>query len=171
VTATAEKLEDVLKQLADLQRIAVSETRVGNDLEADASPDAAAEEDRLEENWQQLRAYWFANGERLDTVIENIPQARIKSRFRRMPRTDYPAIINSLANEGWITDSARKLSLELHKEFLSHRSRRRPVTDSIVGAARSRDGILAHELGQTLVPPPREPSPAAPGKTQPEAVV
>jgi hypothetical protein len=170
VTSTAEKLEDVLKQLADLQRIAVSENRISGPIEANASLDDAAEEDAHEQNWQKLREYWFSNGERLDAVIEAIGNARIRSRFRRMPRTDYPAIINALANEGWISNSARGLSLELHREFLSHRSRRRPVTDSIVGAAATRDRLLAQELERTA---PASPGGGAtpPGTRVPEEVV
>jgi len=170
VTSTAEKLEDALKQLADLQRIAVSEQRPSGPTESAASTGDEAEEDQVEENWQKLRGFWFSNGERLDAVIEKIPNARKRSRFRRMPRTDYPGIINALADEGLISNSARKLSLELHREFMSHRSRKRIVTESIVGAARSRDAMLAHELAK-VVPPSGEPSDAPPGTTLPEPVV
>jgi hypothetical protein len=170
VTSTAEKLEDALKQLADLQRIAVSEQGAGDGAETVASSGGAAEEDKFEQNYQQLRAYWFANGERLDAVIERIPQARVRSRIRRMPKTDYPAIINALASEGKISEAARELSLELHKEFLSHRSRKKPVTDAIVGAAKVRDAMLAKELEPPPSPPPA-PSADAVGKTDPEPVV
>lgn len=146
VTSTAEKLEDVLKQLADLQRIAVSEQGAGEGVVGSVSSKGEDEDEKLDENWEQLRSYWFANGERLDAVIENIPQARLRSRIRRIPKTDYRKIINALAHEGKISEAARKLSLELHKEFLSHRSRQKPVTESIVGAAQVRDAILAKEL-------------------------
>jgi hypothetical protein len=169
VTSTAEKLEDVLKQLADLQRIAVSEQLPGDGAQS-ASLGDDSDEDRLDDNWQRLRGYWFANGERLDAIIESIPHARKRSRFRRMPRTDYPSIINALADERLISGAARDLSLALHREFMSHRSRKRPVTDSIVGAAESRDAILAHELGKGILGPSDPPS-VQQGTSQPEPVV
>jgi len=149
VTSTAEKLEDALKQLADLQRIVVSEQ--GPDAVPDGGATPTVDADRLEENWQKLRSFWFANGERLDAVIERIPNSRVRSRFRRMPKTDYPSIIHALTEEGRISRAACELSLELHKEFLSHRSRKKPVTDSIVGAAQVRDAMLEQELN-TIVP-------------------
>ena len=63
----------------------------------------------------------------------------------------------------------RKSSLELHQEFLRHRSRRKHVTDSIIGAAQVRDAMLAKELDTPLALTSAH-SPYS-RKTEPEPVV
>jgi hypothetical protein len=152
IKATAERLEEVVQRLGDLQRLAVSE-RDQIQLTAIEPTDSgvavpAAIEDRDAQNWEKLREYWNANGRRLDDVIERIPEKRRRTKFQRMPRTNYPAIINGLADEKLISEVARQASLNLHRVFMSYRPRNRKVPDDVVGELAVYDAQLEQELSQ-----------------------
>lgn len=146
----AEKIEETFAQIANLQRLAVSERTDGATSElaagngrATTAPPSPPEEDR---NWERLREIWNNNGERLDGVIERITDKRRRARFQRMPRTNYPAIINALGDEGYISEAARNASLELHSTFMSYKPRNRKIPDSAVAGLEVLDRMLTHEL-------------------------
>lgn len=146
----AEKIEETFAQIANLQRLAVSERTDGTTSElaigngrATTAPPLPPEEDR---NWERLREIWNNNGERLDGVIERITDKRRRARFQRMPRTNYPAIINALGEEGYISEAARNASLELHSTFMSYKPRNRKIPDSAVAGLEVLDRMLTHEL-------------------------
>lgn len=147
----AEKIEGTYAQIASLQRLTVSERTDATTEEAPpqtmngqiAQSIPTPEEDH---NWERLRELWNANGERLDEVIERIPDKRRRSKFQRMPRTNYSAIINALGDADLITEAARQASLELHSKFMSYKPRNRTIPDAAVAAVEVLDRMLAHEL-------------------------
>jgi len=146
----AEKIEETFAQIASLQRLAVSERTDSSSAEASASsgrivtaPPTPSED---EKNWERLREIWNNNGERLDGVIERITDKRRRARFQRMPRTNYPAIINALGDEGYISEAARNASLELHSTFMSYKPRNRKIPDSAVAGLEVLDRMLAYQL-------------------------
>ncbi len=144
----AEKIEETFAQIANLQRLTVSERTENSPEETPptngraASPPPPSEEP----NWERLRELWNNNGERLDKVIEAIPDKRRRGRFQRMPRTNYPAIINALADEKLISEAARTASLDLHSTFMSYKPRNRKIPDSVVASKEVLDAMLAVEL-------------------------
>lgn len=155
-----EKLEEIFAQVANLQRMTVSER---TDTPADQSlepPRGNSIEpppiDPDQQNWERLRELWNKNGERLDGVIEKISDKRKRGRYQRMPRTNYPAIINALADERFISETARKASLDLHGIFMSYKPRNRTIPDQAVGSMEVLDKILEHELPVDI----EEPMPA-----------
>ena len=109
-------------------------------------------------NWERLRELWNANGARLDEVIERIPAKRLRTKFARMPKTSYPAIINALADAKFISEAARKASLDLNTTFMSYKPRNRKIPDAAVGAIELLDKQLAQEIGGYL--PDDDPSPS-----------
>lgn len=149
----AAKIEGTYAQLASLQRLQVSER-------SDAGPDSvqptdgpstgAAISSTEDHNWERLRELWNANGERLDEVIENIPDKRRRTRFQRMPRTNYPAIIDALAEADFLSEAARNASQELHATFMSYKPRNRKIPNSAVAALEVLDKMLEHELRSTV---------------------
>ena len=165
IQETAEKIEDALKQIGDLQRIAVSQrTDAEPSLEAarDGGPKSAnlpsVEVDR---NWEELRALWNINGMRLDDVISRIQDKRRRDKFKRMPRTNYPAIIDALGDAKFISEAARKHSQELHSTFMSFKPRNRAIPDDIVERLRVYDQMLEHELSGTTTTASALPSSSA----------
>lgn len=156
----SEKIEETFAQIANLQRLAISE-RTGTSAEADLAPNrvnpnvAATEPTPLapeeDKNWERLRELWNNNGERLDAVIDRISDKRRRARFQRMPRTNYPAIINALADDGYISNAARNASLQLHSTFMSYKPRNRKIPDEAVASLEVLDTMLAHELSMTSI--------------------
>ena len=142
----AEKIEETFAQIANLQRLTVSERTNPPENPNEPAPAAAeiGEEDR---NWERLRELWNNNGERLDDVIERISDKRRRGRFQRMPKTNYPAIINALGDAGCISEPARNASLQLHSTFMSYKPRNRKIPDEAVASLEVLDRMLSHELG------------------------
>jgi hypothetical protein len=155
IQSTAEKIEEALRKLGDLQRLAVSE-RLAAPTEAQAQ-DAADGIEPVDENWERLRELWNLNGARLDDVIERIPDKRRRNRFSRMDRRNYPAIITGLADESIINLAAKEGSLKLHATFLRNR-RNRNIPDQMIGDLQVLDGILEKELA-----PPKQADDVSPG--------
>jgi hypothetical protein len=161
MTEMAEKIEETFAQIANLQRLTVSE-RSGPAVEG-AVPQSAngrttqsiSDEER---NWERLRELWNANGERLDAVIERITDKRRRGRFRKMSRNNYPAIIDALATQGYISEPARKASQDLHSAFMSYKPRNRKIPDEAVGALEVLDRMLQKELGLPDDEPPKAPN-------------
>lgn len=164
INQMAEKIEETFAQIANLQRQAVSQrTEAATDEEASPArngPVAIESPSTEERNWERLRELWNANGERLDRVIERIADKRRRARFQRMPRTNYPAIIDALAAQGIISEAARKASLDLHSTFMSYKPRNRIIPDAAVAAVEVFDRMLEQELGPPSddEPPTQPPS-------------
>lgn len=147
----AEKIEGTYAQIASLQRLAVSERTEASpeELPSDAvngSGMQAAQAPTEDRNWERLRELWNANGERLDEVIESVSDKRRRSRFQRMPRTNYPAIIDALAEARLISEPAREASLKLHSVFMSYKPRNRRIPDAAIAAMEVLDRMLQLEL-------------------------
>ena len=144
IQLTAERIEETLQKLGDLQRLAVSE-RI--DVPADAPAEHATHRAELDDkNWERLRELWNMNGARLDDVIEHIPDKKRRNKFSRMDRRNYPAIINGLADQNLISQTAREGSLKLHATFVGYRPRNRDIPDHVIGDLEVADTILENEL-------------------------
>jgi hypothetical protein len=156
----AEKIEETFAQIANLQRLTVSERTDTAGPESDGPTPAAAPQPEEDRNWERPRELWNSNGERLDEVIERIPDKRRRGKFQRMPRTNYPAIINGLGDEEYISDAARNASLQLHSIFMSYKPRNRRIPDDAVANTEVLDRMLAHEL--RLPPSEDEMAPSTP---------
>lgn len=160
----SEKVEEAVLKIGDLQRLPVSE-RIDASANSFADPThpgpfapttTNADEDT---NWEKLREYWNANGARLDLAIERIPEKRKRTKYSRMDRRNYPAIINGLADDGYISETARRGSLDLHATFVRFRPRNREIPDKVIGDLGVLDKILENEfaqlpdIGERLPPP------------------
>ena len=162
----AEKIEETFAQIANLQRLAVSE-RTDTTAAQEVIPPSAnghivpqePEQDSDARNWERLRELWNNNGERLDSVIDRILDKRKRGKFQRMPRTNYTAIINALAEERYISEAARNASVQLHTIFMSYKPRNRKIPDEAVGSVEVLDRMLNAEI--PIPPNDDEPSPAA----------
>ncbi|MGL4398104.1 MAG: hypothetical protein ACRCS9_16325 [Hyphomicrobium sp.] len=149
----AEKIEETFAQIANLQRLTVSErtdTAAVEEIpqpmtDGHAVPTIAAQNPDIK-NWERLRELWNNNGERLDSVIDRIPDKRKRGKFQRMPRTDYRAIINALADENYISEAVRNASVQLHSTFMSYKSRNRQIPDEAVGSVEVLDRMLEKEI-------------------------
>lgn len=163
IQGMAEKVEETVLRLGDIQRLQVSE-RTEEAVDAALAPASATDDDQ---NWERLREIWNANGVRLDEAIERIPDKRRRARFGRMDRRNYPAIINGLADEHLISETARAKSLELHSIFVRYRPRNRRIPDDVIGNLTVLDRMLADELQRRQ--PSRNGSPTV-DRTQPATV-
>jgi hypothetical protein len=146
IKKTSEKLEEILQQIADLQRLNISERTQDESVEQSAA--ASVIETDVDENYDRLRELWNANCQRIDAVRQAILHKARRARFAKMPRTNYPAIINQLALERLISDATKDHSIELHKTFMSYKSRNRSVPDEAIGRLVVLDRMLENELGQ-----------------------
>lgn len=158
---SAERVEEALTKLGDLERQAVSErVEVSSGPPVAATTTAAIESD--ESNWERLRELWNANGRRLDRVIEQIPEKRRRNRFSQMSRRNYAGIIEALGAEKLITPAATEASLKLHTTFMSFKPRNRPIPDTAVADVIVLDALLETELSsnptQTTTPPNDRPT-------------
>lgn len=150
----AEKLDENVLRIGALQRLTVSE-RVGEvaegDVPAGVSNGLTGPPDE-EDNWEKLRELWNANGARLDVAIERIPDKRKRSRFARMDRRNYPAIIDGLAADDFISPVAREGSLRLNREFMRFRVRNRRVPDQLIADLMVLDRMLEAEFSKNMPP-------------------
>ena len=153
IDETSAKIEDAIKQISELQRIAVSE-RIEATSPSDNAPiregtDSTLSSNKDNDNWEALREIWNSNGARLDDVISRISSRRRREKFVRMPKTRYPDIINGLATEGFISNVARDASLRLHQTFMSYKPRNRPIPDQVVADMSVLNDMLAEEMSKT----------------------
>jgi hypothetical protein len=82
----------------------------------------------------------------LEAVIDRIPDKKLQRRLRRMPWTNYAAIINALGDESVITNTAREASLRLNAAFMKYRRHKSEVSDQAIGAMEIYDRQLEVEL-------------------------
>jgi hypothetical protein len=109
------------------------------------APDDAAAGER---NWEQLREYWRRNSRRLEFIIEQISDGRVKGAFDRLPRTNYVRIIHKLQGQGRISAAAAEASKSLITEFNRYRPRNRSIPDEVIEPL----SVLDRQLDQELVP-------------------
>jgi hypothetical protein len=143
--------EEAVLKLGDLQRQTVSErTETPAPQTAVALPNGQTTPETDGANWEKLRELWNANGARLDVAIERIPDKRRRTKYSRMDRRNYPAIINGLADEKFISETARKGSLDLHATFVRHRPRSRAIPDQVIADMVVLDRMLEAEFNESL---------------------
>jgi hypothetical protein len=111
IKKTSEKLEEILQQIADLQRLNISERTQDESTEQSAT--VSANQFDVDENYDRLRELWNANCQRIDAVRQAILHKSRRARFAKMPRTNYPAIINQLAAERLISEATRDHSIDI----------------------------------------------------------
>jgi len=137
-----ERFRALSDQVIGLQEEAVSQRTDAGPLPAEA----AADVDSDEQNWEEFRAIWKHNNQRLEAIIKNKLAGARQRKYDNYSRTDYPFIIGRLFEDGVLAGTARDKSIELHRMFMSYKSRRKPVTDEVVAAAR----VLDKQLGQLM---------------------
>jgi hypothetical protein len=140
------EFNDRFKALSDqvigLQEEAVSQrTDAIGPLPAGA-PDAANVIND-DQNWEELRAIWKRNNQRLETIIRDRLVGAKQRKYDNYRRTNYPVIIDRLFQDNVLSATAHEKSKELHRVFMSYKPRNRPVTDEVVGAARVLDEQLS----------------------------
>lgn len=142
IEKTDRAVKDAVDQLADMERMtavgAVESTPVMGD-EDEGSQDPASEA------WEELRTLWNTNARRLDSVRSSIDDGRTRARFMRMHRRNYKKIIDALADEKYISETARNSSLRLHQVFMAAR-RSKAVLPQVIGDIRNLDQSLEHEF-------------------------
>jgi|GEM_PF-5596313 len=136
-----ERFRALSDQVIGLQEEAVSQrTGAIGPLSAGALDAANLEND--EQNWEEFRSIWKRNNQRLETIIKDKLAGAKQRKYDNYPRTDYPYIIDRLFEDGVLARTARDKSIELHRMFMSYKSRRKPVTDKVVADARILDKLL-----------------------------
>lgn len=163
------ELEPVIKQLAeqmslldakvDAARRQVQELQVesfsGRTEEQERSADLAGLTDNgfaapQPDHWERLRELWRRNADRIERVIEQIPDGRSRLPFDKMRRSDYTAIIDRLEAVGRLTTSAANGSRELVATFNRYRPRNKLVPISVVGALEVLDQQLEREISDII---------------------
>lgn len=164
IKGMSEKIEEAMLKIGDLQRQSVSErldaptaaVTPGATVNGAVTNGDVAEDER---NWEKLRELWNANGVRLDEAIERISSKRRRTRYSRMDRRNYPAIINGLADDNVISETARKGSLDLHATFMKYRPRNSKITNQVIGDLEVLDRMLDEEFTKLVTPDDREENP------------
>jgi len=148
-----ERVEGLKVQLAALQVETISQRTAEPPPPADlsASPQAsdpmAERNDEVEErNWEALREYWRRNTRRLEYIIDQIPDGRVRGAFDRLPRTNYVRIIHKLQGQERISAAVAEASKKLIDEFNRYRPRSRSIPDEVVGGVLALDNMLEKEL-------------------------
>ncbi len=130
-----EKVDAARKQVTELQVESVSGRT--NDAEQASTRDSNGFSNQgsanSEDEWEKLREYWRRNTQRIEFLIDQIPDGRTRLAFDRMPRTNYKAIIDRLEAAGRIDKPAANASRELIELFNRYRPRNQKVPGSVVG--------------------------------------
>lgn len=149
-----ERVEGLKVQLAALQVETISQrTSDVEPVPSDpappvkaSSPIAERDDDVEERNWEALREYWRRNTRRLEFVIDQIPDGRVRGAFDRLPRTNYVRIIHKLQGQDRISPGVAEASKKLIDEFNRYRPRSRTIPDEVVDGVRVLDAMLEKEL-------------------------
>jgi hypothetical protein len=154
-----ERLAALSDQVIGLQEETISQRTGEVAVTPAVAPDAARGGASDEENWEELRSIWRRNNQRLEfTISEKLHGARQRS-YARMPRTDYPSIIDRLKQHNVLSIAAHKASRELHEIFMSYKPRNRAIPDSVIGDMRNLDHQLEQLIGVVKVPATLSPGP------------
>lgn len=149
-----ERVEGLKVQLAAFQVEAISQrtSEIDPPLPQDpafplaAAPASEGNEGLEEQNWDVLRDYWRRNTRRLEYIIDQIPDGRVRGAFDRLPRTNYVRIIHKLQGQDRISAAAAEASKRLIDEFNRYRPRNRSIPDEVVGSLAALDLQLDREL-------------------------
>jgi hypothetical protein len=114
--------------------------------QAEAGPAVRHDEQTEERNWELLREYWRRNTRRLEFVIDQIADGRVKGAFDRLPRTNFTRIVHKLQGQGRISAAVAKASKDLIDEFNRYRPRNRSIPDEVVQGLFVLDQMLDKEL-------------------------
>jgi hypothetical protein len=140
-----ERFKALSDQVIELQEEAVSQrTGAIGPLPAGNLDAAKAIDD--EQNWEELRTIWKSSNQRLGSIIRDKLVGAKQRKYDNYPRTNYPAIMDRLFQDGVLSETARDKSKDLHRMFMSYKPRNRPVTDEVVAAAR----VLDEQLKQLI---------------------
>jgi hypothetical protein len=142
-----EKIDAARKQVQELQVDSFSSRTEEEDVPAKAiSAGLQGYAEPPTDHWEELRQIWRRNADRIESVIDLIPDGRSRLPFDKMRRSDYKAIIDRLESTGRITSSAANGSRFLVAEFHRYRPRNRIVPASVIGALQVRDEQLEREF-------------------------
>ena len=146
-----ERFKALSDQVIGLQEETVSQRTAAIEPLPSGNLDAANVIDD-EQNWEELRAIWKRNNQRLETIIKERLVGAKQRKYDNYPRTNYPAIIDRLLQDNALRATAHEKSKELHRMFMSYKPRNRPVTDQVVAAARILDEQLTHLIDPDFAP-------------------
>lgn len=146
-----ERFRALSDQVIGLQQEAVSQRTDTVPLPAGGLDAANADSD--EQNWEEFRTIWKRNNQRLETVIKKKLTGAKQRKYDNYSRTDYPSIIDRLFEDGALTRTGRDKSIELHRMFMTYKTRRRPVTEEVVANVR----VLDEQLNQVIDTEPKPP--------------
>jgi hypothetical protein len=146
-----EKIDAARKQVQELQVDSFSSRTEEDEVPARAIS-AGFEQNASPptDHWEELRQIWRRNADRIESVIEFIPDGRSRLPFDKMRRSDYKTIIDRLEASGRLTRSAANGSRELVTIFNSYRPRNRIVPADVIGALRISDEQLEKEFKAIL---------------------
>ena len=130
------KVDAARLQVTELQVESVSgRTEMQRSEPTNASTPFQSDQNQTDdENWEQLRLYWRRNVQRLENVIQSIPDGRTRLAFDRMPRTNYRAIVARLEDGKYISNVAANASRDLIDTFNKYRPRNQRVSNAVLGA-------------------------------------
>jgi hypothetical protein len=148
VKGLVESLDAVQKQLADIQR--------NSDASAEART-AAAAEDR-----ETIRQDWTAARDKLDEIINAIPDGRTRRAYKRLNRRSYSEIINRLLDDGLIDEAIAVAARVMNGTYLN----RNPITaEQLQRFKQAKQGF--ENSVKTFKPSPRS-SPPLPSSRKPQ---
>jgi hypothetical protein len=105
-----ERFRALSDQVIGLQEEAVSQRTGAGPVPAGALDAANADND--EQNWEEFRAIWKRNNQRLEAIIKDKLAGVRQRKYDNYPRTDYPLIIDRLFQDGALARTAHDKSIE-----------------------------------------------------------
>jgi len=119
----ASSVEAAQKQLAELQRHSADERALP--AVADQSQSPLVSQDK----WEEMRTIWTEVREKLEQLIDDIPDGRVRRKYDGISRYSYADISKTLLKDGFIDNSTSKAIERMNETFLSSRRRARPITN------------------------------------------
>jgi hypothetical protein len=145
---------DAMRQQASEYQLETMSTRIeaADDAPAAAStppePSTRTSVNVEERNWHALREVWKRNTQRLEFIIDQIPDGRKRVAYDRLPRTNWDRIVDRLQSQELISFAAANASKSLNELFNMYRPRNRKIPDEVAGSLQ----VLDQQLDKILVP-------------------
>jgi hypothetical protein len=117
-------VEAAQKQLSGYQRQTADERAEAAVPNPGASP--------IEDKWDDIRDIWAVARDKLEKIIERIPDGRVKRKYDGIARYNYTDVNNTLRDDGLITEEAAVASQKMNDTFLKYRRRSSPVTKDVL---------------------------------------
>jgi hypothetical protein len=117
-----------LQRAADLQRVAVAE-------EPAPLPDkngAALLKRSDVENWETVGMIWREVKDRVEAMIDRIPDGRVRRKYNTITRYQYAEVASFLRSDGLLTQAQANALMEMDGNFRSIRNRRTEVTQNVL---------------------------------------